>query len=112
MTIVSYSPANNTFVSGVTIPIVLEFSDNVLAGEGYFVIKNSFGDVEEIPANSTQVVFGEKNVTVSSGKKYFYGSTNHMYFKENPVVDNEQNPIVLTEGMYLFSINSSNRYVV
>ena len=110
VTITSFSPVNGTYVSSVETPISFLFSDEVVKGTGCVVLKNTFGDIENICANSTNFVLDGRNLTVSSAEKLYYGSSYSVYFIDGPVVDKDGNAITLAEGVYMFNVNSTSSF--
>ena len=107
VTIVSFSPANATYVKSVDTPVSFLFSDDVVKGTGCVVLKNTFGDIENICANSTNFVLDSRNLTVSSTNKLYYGSSYSVYFVDGPIVDKDGNAVTLAEGVYMFNVNST-----
>ena len=110
VTITSFSPVNGTYVDSVETPVSFLFSDEVVKGTGCVVLKNTFGDIENICANSTNFVLDGRNLTVSSAEKLYYGSSYSVYFIDGPVVDKDGNAITLSEGVYMFNVNSTSSF--
>ena len=108
VTITSFSPVNATHVDSVETPVSFLFSDEVVKGTGCVVLKNAFGDIENICANSTSFVLDGRNLTVSSAEKLYYGSSYSVYFVDGPIVDKDGNAITLAEGYYMFYVNSTS----
>lgn len=106
VTITSFSPANATYVSSVETPVIFTFSDDVVKGTGCVVLKNAFGDIEHVCANSTNFSLQDRSLTISSAEKLYYGSSYSVYFLDGPVVDKEGSAIALPEGVYMFNVNS------
>ena len=106
VTIVEYSPANGASINDIQSPIVLTFSDAVKTGNGSVVLRNGFNDTEVIETTSSQFVLVNRTLTITSKDSFYYGSTYSVFFDGKPILDLNNDPVVLNEGTYSFSINS------
>ena len=106
MTITEFNPANATVVSGISFPVILTFSENIQMGNGSIAFRNDFGDIEKVSSDSSAFVFGENNITITVSD-FYYGSSYSIYFEDTPVLDMNGEPVLLPEGVYTFTIDST-----
>ena len=105
--ITEFNPVNGTTVSGIKFPVVFTFSEEVSMGNGCVVFLNDFGDMTNVCTNSTGIVIGGNNATVTIPDKYYYGSTYSVYFVDSPFLSQSGEAVSLVKGMYGFVISST-----
>ena len=99
---------NGTVVNGVKFPVVFTFSEEVSKGEGCVAFLNDFGDTTNVCTNSTDIVIGGNNATVTIPDKYYYGSAYSVYFVDTPFLGQSGEAVSLEKGVYGFVISSTS----
>lgn len=94
-------------MKSIQFPVVFTFSEEVSKGDGCVSFLNDFGDTTNVCTNSTGIVIGGNNATVTIPDKFFYGSTYSVFFVDTPFLGQSGEAVSLVKGVYSFVISST-----